>query len=754
MITRVRLIDWMSHKDTSISFNKGKVLIFGKNGAGKTSIIEGVLYGMFGSITDSYRSIAKTNKKDFIRDGAKSATIDLEFIIQERKINVKRTVYVGNKGEESSLYINGMLKTRNSEEVGKEIEKMLGVDREVFLKVLYGAQDGIYKILTLRPKDLKAYLDTIFGIDLYQTRLDKLNAMRRVIDKEIKDRLSSSLSEKKEFELKLKSLEEEINILKEDRERLKREIQEAEQQEQKLRQNMPKLEENLRKYNNLQSEVDKLRAKWAYIKDELKKLEEESRRYEKELGQDTDREYLKRKLEEIEKRLAEINEKRKEYQEINSKIFDLNKEIENINLEIHRINNLKSNKMKEYYDREDEIRKLDQHIKNLEVSRRNVVLLGAIVTILGLVLLPTYLLFLVLLIDLIIAKVYIQNKKEQEQLEKRREELNREKDNINAEIDEYNKKLEQYQKNTELLTTSRQELEHRLQQINDTDEEMLRKEEQNLIRKEELLNRKEIIDSKIKEYINMKEKIHSELSKKEQELESLEYVSQEYLYTTNKISSLESKRKSMMGTIRQIETSIAARTKDREEVLNKLKIYEQKVKELESKRELWKELGEIGERMNGVMIKNRERLIDILNLNLEKYWNSLYYGKIYEDPRIEVNEDGGYELKIKTGGKLVNVDRMSGGEKTIYALAMRLGILDVISKRLRVMILDEPTHNLDDLSIDSLIDNMNKLALESVDQFIIITHDDRLKMGVNWNQQLWLDREKTRDPSINYTRVG
>jgi len=41
MITSVKLHNFLSHKDTELSFDNGVTVFIGENGAGKSSIIEG-----------------------------------------------------------------------------------------------------------------------------------------------------------------------------------------------------------------------------------------------------------------------------------------------------------------------------------------------------------------------------------------------------------------------------------------------------------------------------------------------------------------------------------------------------------------------------------------------------------------------------------------------------------------------------------------------------------------------------------------
>ena len=69
---------------------------------------------------------------------------------------------------------------------------------------------------------------------------------------------------------------------------------------------------------------------------------------------------------------------------------------------------------------------------------------------------------------------------------------------------------------------------------------------------------------------------------------------------------------------------------------------------------------------------------------------------------------------------------LSGGEKIVIALALRLGIANVISKnKTELLILDEPTIHLDDDRRARLIEILRDINL--VPQMIVVTHDDEME---------------------------
>ena len=53
ILNKLEIENFRSHKDTTIEFPRGITLIVGKNGAGKSSILEAISFALFGEINTS-----------------------------------------------------------------------------------------------------------------------------------------------------------------------------------------------------------------------------------------------------------------------------------------------------------------------------------------------------------------------------------------------------------------------------------------------------------------------------------------------------------------------------------------------------------------------------------------------------------------------------------------------------------------------------------------------------------------------------
>jgi DNA repair protein SbcC/Rad50 len=182
MIEKVELVNFISHKKTSIPLGEGITVFVGKNGAGKSSVIDGITYALYGEH-------ARGDNVDLVRDRADSAEVVLEFSSggrrykAERKANSKgqldKSLLVEIRDGSSAKPIVAGERKQFGESMSGEIAKILGLSYEQMTIAGIIQQGELDSIIELKPKDLKDLINSSIGID----RLDiAYDAMRDVTD--------------------------------------------------------------------------------------------------------------------------------------------------------------------------------------------------------------------------------------------------------------------------------------------------------------------------------------------------------------------------------------------------------------------------------------------------------------------------------------------------------------------------------------------------------------------------------------------
>jgi exonuclease SbcC len=114
---------------------------------------------------------------------------------------------------------------------------------------------------------------------------------------------------------------------------------------------------------------------------------------------------------------------------------------------------------------------------------------------------------------------------------------------------------------------------------------------------------------------------------------------------------------------------------------------------------------------------------------IELETNNIFNDFNFDYDNIHLDEN--YEISINKSNETLNVSMLSGGEKIVVALALRLAIAKVISKQKnQLLILDEPTVHLDEERKLELIEILRDADI--ADQMLIVTHDPDL-MGISEN---------------------
>ncbi|EQD80754.1 DNA double-strand break repair, partial [mine drainage metagenome] len=177
MIIRTLYMEsFLSHAETKIDFDNGVNVIVGKNGAGKTSIFEGIKFALFG---------LQRNGRDLLQYGKKNGKVRLEFKIEDILYAVERTLErVGNRIETKGAILESgnVMLAEGATSVSKEISKILGVSDEVFMNSVF-IEQGQIDALIMRQKSKRLDLfNEILGLQNLQKVYDRLNDFKKQIE--------------------------------------------------------------------------------------------------------------------------------------------------------------------------------------------------------------------------------------------------------------------------------------------------------------------------------------------------------------------------------------------------------------------------------------------------------------------------------------------------------------------------------------------------------------------------------------------
>ena len=248
MIEELMLEGFQAFKHAKIRFTKGLNLITGRNNAGKTSILEGIIYGLYGKLPDAADSLLVSRLTHKTPMTVRLRFRSLDGGLCETALTGKLTSNGKFRSEEARMLINGKpITVSGKEELRREVSKRVGMGYRRFINTVYVRQGRLTEILEPRREDM----DAVLGINLLRELLKQLEEARSALSRwegwdveTLIERL-----EKKE----IPNMEENLKLLKDKVERVRGEVEDLQERIRKAE--SPELETLLRLIN----ERDKLR---------------------------------------------------------------------------------------------------------------------------------------------------------------------------------------------------------------------------------------------------------------------------------------------------------------------------------------------------------------------------------------------------------------------------------------------------------------------------------------------------------------
>ena len=368
IIKKVQLENYRSHSNTTVEFTKGVNLILGKNGRGKTSILEAISTVMF----NTKDRTGKETGKSYIKFGEKSSKVDIDFTANDgREYNLK-TEFFKTKPKKQTL--KDMIGSEYDGDIQEKLEELCGIKKgfeETYENIVIAKQNEFINIFKAKPKDREEIFNKIFNTQIYKEMydsflkeaVDKYKEKVKDLDKEItflkeniedKEQITSFLKEEKKVEKNLQDRFKNINVVSKN---LENEIKDYETTEIELN--------NLIK--NIKDEENKIKKYLNILKENIIKAKQAKKA--KIIVKETEKYYLEylnieNKLKDLRENLDNLLEEQKLNIKYQNNIEKL--EISNKNLKVD-ISNLEENISKNSEKKEN----LENEISNLKIKEEN-----------------------------------------------------------------------------------------------------------------------------------------------------------------------------------------------------------------------------------------------------------------------------------------------------------------------------------------------------------------------------------------------
>ncbi len=771
IISSIKLKNFLVHEDSEIYFDRGLNVITGKNGSGKSSIVQAIYYVLFG------KALYYSSAREFIRYNQRDFFIEIEVVEGNRKILISR-------GKDASSFHSNVLYINSSNALKDYLYRNYNANAKRYESTLLVKQGSIDEFISSSPSVRMKEFEKIIGVDVlkkileaneilikelegelkgfdYEGKMQELNNKKNEV-KRLEEENEKKFNEKISIESEIKQLEKDKELLKKIRE-LYQKLKEIELKEEELDQLNLFLESNKEKYqkyiryNRMYKAAFNVKSAF----DEFNRLMQELEDLEKiRLAYENYELYLKWSEKEEIKKLESDYERGRELGDRIEKVFGVRNGVDEV------IKHLKEKKYKLLAEKES----LDKKIGEIENEiKQNKKILGELEIVKGLCPLCKQ------PIDEEHKKILLEeaNLKIKE-LNNKRIDFEEERLKIDKELKDIEGKLAMEELVEEYLNikkTFNLELWKEWNAIKEFNTPNNKRAYERFLEKsrieKEIAEIKALIDSWDKsidcnevikfveenkefyeEYIKKLgevENIKSEISKKNEiikEIESFGYNFTELENVDESISQKERQITEKWKILGEIEKHI----KKNDELIMKYKEdiskLEKEIKNYQNRKENKSFYEELSNRLERLINYERKRYYEKLKFIVKHYFDNFGLSD-YENVELEFNEDRLNLYLIDESGNRYEARYLSGGERTAFSLSFRLAIAQMLDIKFKILILDEPTEGMDDIRISSLKELFIYFISKNPDyQVIIITHEEELSDIAN--RRIYLERLNNR----------
>ena len=777
IIKRIELGGIRSHTSSVIDFTPGINVITGSTGSGKSSILMGVEYALFGNIGEG-----REGGRILLRRGSDEGSVNLSITSSGHEFTIsrglKRSKETVKNDDSSNMILKDGIKLDiqdRASDITAYVGKLLKIQSDspikTFEAITYIKQDELKGLIFETGQTKQEYIDRLLQLNKYAD----IHALLKDVVSEITSGLELKNKEISliENEDELIRIKRELSDISDIKNSLKKRLQELENEISNEKRIKSDLDSEIKFYREIKSKHDsffsslndKQRQKESSLKqlseinDKIQKISAINTKFDENLEKKLKNELTRLENEaekksseskEIYKLLYSTEEKYKETRQKLKRAEDEIKEIEKekselLNKQKELINELEQNKdfiaQEEMAGRVAQLKDIISDISEDEKTAAETMtcpVCGAKIESIDHVK-SEY------------SKLKERYSRKMESIKsaavasgrKTKKELDREIDSISLQVKDLERKVDENRKllsSTEINSLEKEHLDTKNRYDESTSAENRLKDELKSV-KFEL--------SKLDEVKRYSHEIDIETAKLSTVQNGLDALEKEISELKTNIDKLNFKQDDLESRERKLESSnqtLASLSSESSKTQRELELRDAQSKELESrlkeieiklsrKQDLIKEVDK-EEKFLKIVSNLREDIRDIREYVRNKFINDFRalfqqrFNEIRNESDYVVDIDNNYNVTVLINGETNDARTLSGGEKTSVALAYRMALSSIASllggvSENELLIMDEPTSGLDKEDVNSLTNAITKLV--DIKQIIIVTHEDNMK---------------------------
>lgn len=707
LIKSITLKNIRSYLNETIEFPEGSVLFSGDIGSGKSTILLSIEFALFGIMRPELTGTT------LLRNGKKEGFVELVFEIEDKEVIIRRVLKRGKTqvGQDSGyIIVAGNRTTGTAVELKQKILDLLGYPKDLLTKskslifkyTVYTPQEKIKEILFGNQEARLEILRKIFGIEKYK----RIRENSQILMKELREKKIIFESQILDLDEKKGQRKELLDILN----RVKKSLDENQKKLEKDKDIFDKLKKEINENEKSFAELRLMKKDLAVLGAELVGKVEASTRNKIE-------------IEDIEKNIENINKNINESEKEKSKIEELEKLLKEKKQQIIELEK-ESKKKEKILSDIDKIKGIVEQLKSenikletkIDSSKNTVKRVSEI--------------------DKCPSCLQIVDKSHKEGIKERENKTIRELDAKRKLVVERIKENEVLLKD---LKIDKEKIESSLSNIGLIKVDIRNISEKIDEKKEKTHSFEKIIKTmkqRLTERLNLKEELKKDVGIINKKKIELIYKIKESSASEEKLESMKEKFEEILNKKQETELQVASLKKEKENLDTSIVKLQ---KDIDEKEKLSARLSKTQQFENWIK-KYFIKLMEIIEKNImaQVYHNfndifMQWFNMLIEEEIITAKLNDEFAPVVEQNNHKVEIENLSGGEKTALSLAYRLALNKVINdfideiKTKDIIILDEPTDGFSSEQLDRVRDVLEQL---NVKQSIIVSHEQKMESFV------------------------
>jgi exonuclease SbcC len=162
ILTNLKLENFKKYTNFEIAFESGLIGIIGKNGAGKSTIFEAILFALYGELKSKGDKEVVRNSNASSKD---AVIVELDFEFDNIEYKVIREFRGKILSANAKLYKNSELITTGAKEVTTSIINLTKMSKDAFVHTLFASQKELTSLSNSKPEERKKMIRKLLGLE-------------------------------------------------------------------------------------------------------------------------------------------------------------------------------------------------------------------------------------------------------------------------------------------------------------------------------------------------------------------------------------------------------------------------------------------------------------------------------------------------------------------------------------------------------------------------------------------------------------